>query len=98
MHGERRSFAKDARHADATAELLRQSPRDAQAQARPSDRSRARLIELPKILPDRVELLGLDAHARVRHVDAHALTLAAHRKRNTALIGELDRVRQQVEE
>ena len=58
-------------HAHLAAELVREPARDAQPEPSSAERSRARLIELAEIFPDRVDLFRLDADARVADLEQH---------------------------
>src|SRR6266536_2802508 len=67
--GERRPFAEHAVDGDLTAQLLGQSPRNAESKSRSTVGARSRLVELPEILPNQIDLFGFDADAGVDHVE-----------------------------
>src|ERR1041384_1768646 len=66
---ERRPLAEPTVNGDLTAQLLRQSTRDAESKTRSAIRARPRLIELAEIFPDQVDLFGFDSDARVDHLE-----------------------------
>src|SRR5262245_8710103 len=95
---ERGADAVAALHLHVAAESLEQLSRYAETQAGTAKFARPRLIDLPEVLPDRVEVLLLDADAAVAHDDPHIIVVACRVETHPAHVRELDGVRQQVEQ
>ena len=68
---ERAALSVRALHRHASAEPLEQLPRDAEPESRAAELARARLVDLPEVLPDRLEVVGADADAGVDDVDPY---------------------------
>src|SRR5689334_3340891 len=94
------SLAVLAAHADRTAEAIEQLFRDAQAEARTPVLARPRLVDLAEIFPDTLQIFLADADAGIHDVDANALPRvgAAGDDGDAPPVGELHRVRQQVQQ
>ena len=89
----RPSFAADR---DVAAEHPREAPADAEAEPGAAEVARDRAVRLHEGLEDRVQRVGPDADASVRHADAEP-SLGTFRvelcgDRHAASLGELDRV------
>src|SRR6185369_14071621 len=94
--GERRAVAGLARHDDRAAELLREAPHDVEPQTGTAEAARLGAVGLAELLEDRVLVLRLDADAGVAHLDVERAALGGGLDAYVALLGELERVADEV--
>src|SRR5206468_3802394 len=98
VDGERAALAIRALRRRRATQPLEELSRDAQPEPRTAEFARSRLVHLPEILPNRLQVARLDADARVDDVDAHAARRAPRLDGDPAAAGELHGVRQKVQQ
>src|ERR1043166_5134231 len=97
-HGEVGPVSIGAMHGHGAAQPIEQLPSDAQAEPRAAELARARLVHLPEILPDRLQIFLPDADAGVDDVDPDAVLRRTRVDADAPLVRELYGVGQQVQQ
>ena len=80
------------------AQRVHEFTRDAETQPGSSEFARPGLIDLPEVFPDRSQIFRPDSNAGVGNVEAKIGLVLRDRDGDAAVVGELHRVRQQVEQ
>ncbi len=97
--GKHAALARLARHTHRAAQQTREFPRYRQSQTTAAVLAAGRAIGLLERLENEVLLVARNADARVAHIEAHRIAAVAclmHGDRHLTVLGELERVRQQV--
>ncbi len=95
---ERAALADGARHADFAAHDLRQQARDGEAEAGAGGAPVVRSARALERQENALQIVGVNADAGVGHDEFGDLVAIAHLQRHRSRIGELDRVRQEIDQ
>src|SRR5690606_9893202 len=87
-----------APHVNAPTHSLEQLPHDAEAESRSTELAGTRLVDLAEVVPDGLQVVRPDPYAGIANHEAHRLRPTGHDQAHRALLGELHRVGEQVEQ